>query len=90
LARSLHSSGKKHLVLVSYGRKHSTHNEWVHNGADLARAPVIWARSLTPDKDAQLIQHFNDRVPWRIHVDSAGPFRLRAITERSHADFAQQ
>jgi hypothetical protein len=90
IAQTLHTSGRKHLVLVTYGRKHSTHNEWVHNAADLTSAPVIWARSLSAEKDARLLQYYQDRVPWKIHVDSAGPFQLRAITDRSNADLAQQ
>jgi hypothetical protein len=90
LARSLESKGKKHLVLVSYGRKHSAHDEWVHNAANLAESRVVWARSLSPDKDARLIDHFSDRVPWRVHVDSTGPFRLQAISDSSHAELAKQ
>ncbi|MGQ0641182.1 MAG: hypothetical protein ACT4P6_10500 [Gemmatimonadaceae bacterium] len=89
LARALQSKGTKHLVLVSYGRKHSTHEEWVHNAADLNETKVLWARSLAPEKDARLMQHFRDRTPWKVHVDSGGP-KLLAITDSSHAELGKQ
>jgi hypothetical protein len=77
IAQSLAAQGRRHLVLVSYGATHNLDQEWVYNRADLEESPVIWARSLTPEKDIQLIDYFRDRLAWRLQVDSAGvPFRL--------------
>lgn len=91
LARQLEATGRRHLVLVSYGPKHSAHDEWVYNAARLTESAVLWARSLTPEKDARLIHYFRDRVPWAIRVDSsAGPFRLRAIANSTNAELTEQ
>jgi hypothetical protein len=78
IARSLVADGRRHLVLVSYGSTHDVDEEWVYNRANLTEAPIVWARSLTSEKDARLLAHFRDRVAWRLQVDSAGePFQLR-------------
>ncbi|MGH7713343.1 MAG: hypothetical protein ACREOG_18795, partial [Gemmatimonadaceae bacterium] len=91
LDRALQATGRKHLVLVSYGAKHSVHDEWVHNAASLPESRVLWARSLSPEKDVQLIDHFHDRVAWRLQVDSEDVlFQLRAISDGSSAGLAKQ
>jgi hypothetical protein len=64
----LRHSGPKILVLVRYGAKHDVNAEWVYNGADLAHQPIIWARSLTPEQDADLLRHYSDRAAWYFDV----------------------
>jgi hypothetical protein len=87
----LSKTGTKHLVLVSYGTDHSPNDEWVHNESILEEAHVVWARALSPEKDARLIEHFRDRTAWRVQVDnSSGPFRLQALADTSHADLANR
>ncbi len=53
--------------------------DWVHNGADLAGSPVLWANALGPERDAPLLTAFPGRTVWRVSgVDSSGPFHPEA------------
>jgi hypothetical protein len=91
IASDLERQGGRHLVLVSYGAKHSFHNEWVHNAANLETAPVIWARSLAPGKDSLLCDHFQDRFVWRLHVDSDSTRQpLRPVSQPLTADVSKR
>jgi hypothetical protein len=82
IARALQRQGGRHLVIVSYAPRHSIHNEWVYNRANLRDAPVIWARSLSPSKDSLLMEQFRDRSAWRLDVDSDSTHRpLRPADE---------
>jgi len=90
IARALAVPGQRHLVLVSYGPEHIPDQEWVYNAADMERAPVLWARSLSAEKDSALLLHFVDRTAWRVQVDSGrGPYVLvrtgRTAEEAGHA-----
>lgn len=60
----LEKRGGKHLVVVRYRANHNPHLEWVHNGADIDGAPVLWARELDPDLAAELIAQFPMRTAW--------------------------
>jgi hypothetical protein len=60
-----HEPGE-HLVLVSYGSRHDMWEELVYNKADIDTAHVVWARSLGPVKDAELMRYYPDRVTWRL------------------------
>jgi hypothetical protein len=66
---SLMNRPGRHLVLVEPGDDYDCHECWAYNGADLAGARVVWARSLDPVADACLVAHFPDRSVWRLHVD---------------------
>jgi hypothetical protein len=55
-----------HLVLVSYGPKHEIYQELVYNHADIDGSRVIWARSLSPESDRQLIEHYAARRIWSL------------------------
>ncbi len=57
------------LVLVSYSAKHNTHTEWVYNRADIDRAEVVWARSMSEEADRRLIEYFKDRKLHRLHIE---------------------
>jgi len=61
------------LVLVSYGPDHSFHKEWVYNAADIDKSPVVWARSLSPAADRQLVAYFDARNVWRVEADEMPP-----------------
>ncbi|MEW5916921.1 MAG: hypothetical protein AB1762_10970 [Gemmatimonadota bacterium] len=69
IRRALTSKGGQHLVIVQYGAEHDVDHEWVYNGAEFLKAPVIWARSLSSEKDDRLKTYFRDRVVWRVIVD---------------------
>lgn len=55
-----------HLVLVNYGPKHEIYQELVYNGADIDHQRIIWARSLAPDSDEKLIEHYALRRIWKL------------------------
>jgi hypothetical protein len=44
----------RHLVIVRYGPRHSEHDEWVYNEAEIDGARVLWAR----DMDAATIASY--------------------------------
>lgn len=62
------ASGDRHLVIVRYGPEHLIYQEWVHNEADIDRAPVVWARSMG-ERDRELIEYFRDRRVWMLEVN---------------------
>jgi hypothetical protein len=72
-ARQLELAPGNHLVFVRYFPKHSFHDEWVYNEADIPHARVIWARLLTPDEDRQLIEHYSGRHVWLLEPDAQPP-----------------
>ncbi|MCX8156019.1 MAG: hypothetical protein N3J91_06185 [Verrucomicrobiae bacterium] len=61
--------GGQHLILVRYGPKQSVHDDWVHNGADLDGAPVLWARDMGPEKNRRLLQYFAGRTVWLLESE---------------------
>jgi len=63
-----HAQGK-HLVMVRYSPGHYYEWEWVYNRADLNAARVVWARSMDPETDAELIRHFPGRQVWLVEPD---------------------
>ena len=69
-----------HLVLVRYGTGHQIYEELVYNHADLDGSKTIWARSLSPDQDAQLIRHYPNRDVWLLYDDGAAAL-TRATSE---------
>jgi len=63
------------LVFVRYSQKHIPHREWVYNGADIDRQPIVWAREINPESDAQLRAYFHSRKAWIVFADEK-PARL--------------
>jgi hypothetical protein len=60
----------EHLVLVSYGPRHAIYEELVYNHADIDGSKVVWARSLGPEKDAELIRHYPKRDVWMVEENA--------------------
>ena len=54
------------LVLVSYAKDHSIHEEWVYNGADIDGSKVLFAHSLP--NNGPLLQYFKNRKVWDLNV----------------------
>ena len=54
------------LVLVSYGPQHEIYQELVYNQADIDHARIIWARSLSPELDQALVEHYAGRRAWML------------------------
>jgi len=73
----LRASSGRHLVLVSYGKNHRNHEEWVYNRAGIDDAPVVWAHEMSPAQNRKLIRYFRNRKVWRIEPDQQ-PRRLTA------------
>jgi hypothetical protein len=69
LLKQLKQEDGKHLIIVSYGPGHSVHSEWVYNEADIDRAKVVFARTISNTQDCQLIEYFKSRRIWSLDVD---------------------
>ena len=67
-----HEEGK-HLIIVSYGPKHSVHDEWVYNKADIDGAKVVFARHMSETQNCKLIEYFRLHHIWSLHIDSDQP-----------------
>ena len=72
IAAALTKKGGEHVILVPQ----SVFN-YVHNGCDIDRQPVVWARSLGPEEDARLMNHFPTRSVWKL--DAAAGDRLISV-----------
>jgi hypothetical protein len=80
LTNQLQAAEGDDLVIVTYGPAHSMHDEWVYNGADLERAPILWARDMGREKNQVLLECYADRHIWRLHADDNPP-RLERYEE---------
>jgi hypothetical protein len=69
----LEQSGGAHLILVRYAQNHNLASEWVYNKADIDRAPVVWAREMSPAQNRQLIDYFHSRHVWLLEADQPAP-----------------
>lgn len=65
----LRSTAGKHLVMVRYSKNHNHHIEWVHNGAEIDSAKILWARELDEAQNERLFAYFKDRQIWLIRPD---------------------
>ncbi len=77
---TLEAQPGKDLVFVQYGPAHNIHAEWVHNPATFATAPVLMARTFSPEQDAALMAHYPDRIIWRVEPGMVPP-RLTRLRE---------
>jgi hypothetical protein len=68
IERELLSSDSLDLVLVNYVEGHDFLEEWVYNRADIDQSEIVWARSMGPAKDPELLGYFPDRIPWFLTV----------------------
>ncbi len=69
LERELAALQQPSLVLVSYGERHSVHDEWVYNGADLDTTRVRGARDLGEASNRAVIESYPGRRVWRVHLE---------------------
>jgi hypothetical protein len=69
LLKKLKQQDGRHLVIVSYGNRHSYHDEWVYNEADIDGAKVVFARAMNSKQDCQLAEYFKSHRIWSLEVD---------------------
>ena len=65
----------RHVILVRYTGKHSPHEEWVYNTADIDAQDVVWAHDLGGTENAPLLGYYKDRKIWLLQPD-INPTRL--------------
>ncbi len=70
LVKQLLSDEQSDLVFLEYAQGHDPGQEWVYNGADIAGQHIIWARSMSPEKNERLIGYYPGRKVWLLKVDS--------------------
>ena len=58
----------QHLVLVAYGPHHNIHFEWVFNEADIDSSRIVWARSMSDNKDEELLRYYPNRRAWTLYA----------------------
>jgi hypothetical protein len=73
IAAELGSTPGKHLVMVRYRKNHNHFIEWVHNGAEIDSAKILWARDLDGPQNDRLFAYFKDRQIWLIQPDEIDP-----------------
>ncbi len=59
ITRTLNAQGGRHLIIVA-----PDVFDAVYNGADLDRAPIVWAHDLGADANARLRAYYRDRSVW--------------------------
>ena len=69
LVKQLKQTDGKHLIIVTYGTRHSFHDEWVYNEADIDNAKVIFARAMDIKQDCELVEYFKSRRIWSLDID---------------------
>jgi hypothetical protein len=79
---SLKHQGGQHLIVVRYGPRHSSHQEWVYNEADIDNSRVVWAREMDPARNRRLLEYFKNRHAWLLDVDDdSTPPQLEPYSE---------
>ncbi len=69
LARDLSGHPGKHLVMVRHDPDRERFFSWTANRADIDSAGVVWAHSMSPEKNQSLFEYFSDRQVWWLDHD---------------------
>lgn len=69
VVKELEQTPGNHLVVVSYGPRHSGHQEWVYNSADIDGSRIVWARDMGKIENDKLLSYFKTRDAWLLRVD---------------------
>lgn len=83
LVEPLERDDARHLVLVRRPEGEPVTIDWVHNGADIDAAKVVWAWDIGGTPRLPLLQHFDNRRYWLLDLADEGtrPLALREIFE---------
>ncbi|HTS37255.1 MAG TPA: hypothetical protein VMH04_16380 [Candidatus Solibacter sp.] len=73
IARELQEMPGKQLVIVHNGPKHSPHDDWIYNRADIDASKVVWGRDMGPEANRELLSYFRDRQILRLYPDESPP-----------------
>jgi len=73
IVERLEAAGGRHLVIVRYSSSHDPFREYVFNDADIDRAPIVWARDMGAEKNAELVRYFRGRRVWLLDGDQDPP-----------------
>lgn len=61
----------KYIAVVSYASNYSVHDEIVYNKADIENAKLVWAYDLGEEKNAALLDYYNDRKILRVKISGS-------------------
>ncbi len=74
--RELQDLPGRQLAIVRYSpTRHSIHDEWVYNGADIDGAKIVWAREIPGMSLQPLLEYFKDRNVWIVEPETS-PVRV--------------
>lgn len=73
VARELREMPGKQLVIVHFGPKHSPHDDWIYNRADIDASKVVWARDMGVEANRELLSYFKDRKILFLYADDSPP-----------------
>ncbi|MEQ8210155.1 MAG: hypothetical protein RH917_10010 [Lacipirellulaceae bacterium] len=73
IAKQLSADDQRHLVIVKYEPGHHVYHEWVYNRADIDSSKIVWARSMSPKQNAELVDYFRGRKAWYLKADRKEP-----------------
>lgn len=72
IVRRLNRTPAEHLIFARDGSD-PNHFDWVYNSADIESEKIIWARDLGPQKNKELIDHFQGRQVWLVETEKIPP-----------------
>lgn len=73
ILKQLEKEQGQHLLIVRYGPRHGSLQEWIYNEADIDSAKVVWARDMDNAQNHELVDYFEGRQVWLLEVDRDGP-----------------
>jgi hypothetical protein len=81
VAQQLEDSPGHDIVLVKDGPNNPLHFEFVYNDADIDRSEIVWAHSLSPERDLALVRYFSGRQVWEFEWENgtAAGYRLERV-----------
>jgi hypothetical protein len=82
IATQLEAMPGPQLVIVRYSDKHSPHQEWVYNRAEIDHAQVVWAREIPGVDIHPLLEYYRGRTVWLVEPD-VSPARVTPFPANS-------
>lgn len=78
---SLELEKGRHIVLMDDSPVLERHVTWIHNSADIDNSKIVWARSISPEKDRRLLEYYRDRTVWHVSFEDGEPTLVRGEPE---------